>query len=90
MRKSRPTYSIGACRGGFIDPLRSQVDVTQLRLRRKGDIAAAAAAQPFVIRNPAGHTTTTACWMKHEFPSLGAGLAHSILLKSGRHFDFSG
>ena len=29
-------------------------------------------------------------WMEHAFPSLGAGLAHSILLKSGRRFDFSG
>jgi hypothetical protein len=29
-------------------------------------------------------------WMEHAFPSLGAGLAHSILLQSGRHFDISG
>lgn len=28
--------------------------------------------------------------MEHAFPSLGAGLAHSILLQSGRRFDFSG
>ena len=30
------------------------------------------------------------CWMEHAFPSLGAGLAHSILLQAGCHFDFSG
>jgi hypothetical protein len=30
------------------------------------------------------------CWMEHAFPSLCAGLAHSILLQSGRRFDFSG
>jgi len=28
--------------------------------------------------------------MEHALPSLGAGLAHSILLQSGRRFDFSG
>jgi len=26
-------------------------------------------------------------WSSHAFPSLGAGLAQSILLKSGRHFS---
>ena len=35
-------------------------------------------------------STRTAEWSMHYRPSLGAGLVHSILLKSGRRFDFSG
>jgi hypothetical protein len=32
------------------------------------------------------------CWMEHAFPSLGGrgASAHSILLQSGRRFNFSG